>query len=146
MPASLCVLTGFLLVSTHVLLLCLSSTHLFYFGRPRPAAKEVSSVAIVHLTARSTYRMGCPFTMIGELQPLCISRLIHLLTLVILDLNTQIISVHQLKLSPLLWQCFITTIFTIYTHATIHSTKYQSYDVTFCLQAESYCCLWGQFY
>lgn len=40
-----------------------------------------------HMSNICTYRMVCPFTMIGELEPLRISRLIHLLTLVILDLK-----------------------------------------------------------
>lgn len=93
--ASLCLCTNRLPACIHPFLVVPPEFNTFNFHRTRPAAKDVSSVAIVHLMACNTYRMGCPFTMIGELEPLCISGLIHLLTLVILDLNTQIISVHE---------------------------------------------------
>lgn len=36
----------------------------------------------------SAHRVGRPFAVVGQLEPLCVSRLIHLLTLVVLDLKT----------------------------------------------------------
>lgn len=77
--------------------LCIQHTSCFFFHfedqGQLPKSLNISFVAIVHLATWNTYRMSRPFTMIGKLEPLGISRLIHLLTLVILDLKqTQIIS------------------------------------------------------
>lgn len=58
-----------------------------YFRRSGQAAKKLSFVCATHHRMWNTYRVGCPFAMIGELEQLCVSWLIHLLTLVILNLS-----------------------------------------------------------
>lgn len=91
---AVCVLTSFLLVSTHFSPLSLTPTCLLWRPTPATIILKMSSLDFVHPRGGGAYRMGPPFTVIGKLEPLCVSRLIHLLTLVILDLkDTQTISV-----------------------------------------------------
>lgn len=79
-------------------------------------AKNLPFLSTCRRALWDIYRMSCPFAMLGELEPLLVIRLIHFLTLVILDLNTH----KQIKTSPLF---FFTLIFSynivhgLYVHA-----------------------------
>lgn len=112
-PASHTLRANKLPVCTHPFLVAQPEFQHIYLEGQLPNICRLSLLFISR--HENTYRVGGPFTVIGKLEPLCVRGLIHLLTLVILDLKTQ------------KWSASVSwNLHHIFTHALIRITKYLS--------------------